>query len=109
VHFLDQLLLTGSGIGLLTTLPGLLAVLTPLAAQWSHASGLPPYTVLMLQVPVFSTVLFPWQSPPMMIAMQPGGVSIRDGTKVCLALAALTVVLLFPLDAGWWHLLLAMR
>jgi di/tricarboxylate transporter len=94
----------GALLGLLTTLPGLPAVLTPLAGQWAKLSGQPLYTVLMLQVPVFSTVFFPYQSPPMMIAMQIGGVSIKDGTKFCLAVAAVTLVVLLPLDLAWWFI-----
>jgi di/tricarboxylate transporter len=97
--------LTGVCIGLLTTLPGLPAVLTPVAGQFAHASGLPLYTVLMLQVPVFSTVFLPYQSPPMMIAMHMGGVSLRDGTRLCLCLASITVIALLPLDWMWWRLL----
>jgi len=95
----------GAAIGLLTTLPGLPAVLTPIAAQLARASGLPLYTVLMLQIPVFSTVFLPYQSPPMMIAMHLGGVSIKDGTRLCIALAAITLLILLPLDYCWWRLL----
>jgi di/tricarboxylate transporter len=94
-----------AGIGFLTTLPGLPAVLTPLAREFSQASGLPLYTVLMLQVPVFSTVFLPYQSPPMMIAMHFGGVRMIDGARLCLASAALTVFALLPLDFLWWRLL----
>lgn len=97
--------LTSTCIGLLTTLPGLPAVLTPIAAQFADASGLPLYMVLMLQVPVFSTVVLPYQSPPMMIAMHMGGVSLLDGTKLCIPLAAITVVALLPLDWMWRRLL----
>ena len=96
-------------VGFLTTLPGLPAVLTPLAQEFSRASGLPLLTVLMLQVPVFSTVFLPYQAPPMMIAMHLGGVSIRDGARLCLALAALTLVALLPLDFLWWHVLGVIR
>jgi len=96
-------------VGFLTTLPGLPAVLTPLAQEFSQASGLPLLTVLMLQVPVFSTVFLPYQAPPMMIAMHLGGVSIRDGARLCLALAALTLVALLPLDFLWWHVLGVIR
>jgi di/tricarboxylate transporter len=94
-----------SGIGLLTTLPGLPAVLTPVAEQVAHASGLPIETVLKLQVPVFATVFVPYQSPPMMIAMLTGGAAIRDGLKLCLVLSAITVVFILPLDFAWWWLL----
>ena len=95
----------GAALGLVTTLPGLPAVLSPLARDLSAATGLPLETVLMLQVPVFSTVFFPYQSPPFMIAMQLGGVGLRYGTRLCLAAAAVTLVVLMPLDYLWWRLL----
>jgi di/tricarboxylate transporter len=99
------LVVIGAAIGLVATLPGLPAVLTPLAGQLSSASGLPLYTVLMLQVPVFSTVLLPYQSPPMMIAMHLGGVGMRDGTRLTVAMTIITLVFLFPLDYLWWRVL----
>jgi len=95
----------GSAISMLTTLPALPAVLTPLAGQLAHASGLSLYTVLMLQVPAFSTVFLPYQSPPMMIAMHMGGVSLKDGARLCLVLAAITIVVVLPLDLLWWRVL----
>lgn len=95
----------GSAIGALTTLPGLPAVMTPLAGQLAHASGLSLYTVLMLQVLTFSTVFLPYQSPPMMIAMHMGGVSLRDGARLCLVLAVITILVLFPIDYVWWRIL----
>jgi len=95
----------GSIIGMMSTLPALPAVLTPLAGDLARATGLPLESVLMLQVPVFSTVLFPYQSPPIMIAMQLGGVGLRHGTRLCLAMTAITLVVLLPLDYVWWRLL----
>jgi di/tricarboxylate transporter len=95
----------GSIIGMMSTLPALPAVLTPLAGDLARATGLPLESVLMLQVPVFSTVLFPYQSPPIMIAMQLGGVGLRHGTRLCLAMTAITLVVLLPLDYFWWRLL----
>ncbi|VVE21038.1 SLC13 family permease [Pandoraea fibrosis] len=99
------LIAIGAAIGLVATLPGLPAVLTPLAGHLSAASGLPLYTVLMLQVPVFSTVLLPYQSPPMMIAMHLGGVGMRDGTRLTVVMTIITLVFLFPLDYLWWRVL----
>ncbi len=95
----------GAVLGLMSTLPALPAVMTPLARDLATATGLPLETVLMLQVPVFSTVFFPYQSPPIVIAMQLGGVGLRHGTRLCLALAAITVVVLLPLDYLWWRVL----
>ncbi|HYM04061.1 MAG TPA: SLC13 family permease [Stellaceae bacterium] len=94
-----------AGLGLITTLPGLPAVLTPLSSDFSAATGLPVATLLMLQVVVFSTVFMPYQSPPMMIAMHLGNVRLRDGAKLTLWLAAITIALLIPLDYLWWRLL----
>jgi di/tricarboxylate transporter len=102
---LAKLAAIGAGIGAITTLSGLPAVLTPLAQDFSAASGLPLHTVLMLQVVVFSTIFLPYQAPPMVIGMALGGASLRDGTRLCLALAAVTVVVLLPLDWLWWKLL----
>ncbi len=104
---INFLLLAGIAalVGLVTTLPGLPAVLTPLAGKWAELSGLSLYSVLMLQVPVFSTVFLPYQSPPMVIAMQVAGVSIKDATKLCLAVATVTVAVLLPIDLAWWWVL----
>jgi di/tricarboxylate transporter len=102
---LIKLAVIGAGIGVPTTLSGLPAVLTPLAQDFATASGLPLYTVLMLQVVVFSTVFLPYQAPPIMIGMQLGGASIRDGTRLCLPLAAITILVLLPLDWLWWRVL----
>ncbi len=102
---LAKLAAIGAGLGFVATLSGFPAVLTPLAQDFATASGIPLYTVLMLQVVIFSTVFLPYQSPPMMIGMQLGGASLRDGTRLCLPLAIFTVLVLIPLDYVWWRLL----
>jgi len=102
---LAKLTAIGGALGFVTTLSGFPAVLTPLAREFSAASGIPLYTVLMTQVVVFSTVFLPYQSPPMMIGMQLGHASLKDGARLCLPLAALTVLVLIPLDYLWWRLL----
>jgi hypothetical protein len=45
----------------------------------------------------------------MIIAMHLGGVSVRDGARLCLALAVLTLLALLPLDFLWRHVLGAIR
>ncbi len=92
-------------LSLLSTAPNVPAVLTPLADQLSVAMGLPLVTVLMMQVPAFSTVLFPFQGPPVVVAMQLGKVPVRDGIRATLAVAILTLLILLPLDFLWWQLL----
>ena len=92
-------------IGLFATLPGIPIILTPLAPELASLSGLSIDNVLMLQVLGFSTVFFPYQSPPLMIALQLGKVSLIEGTKFCLILSLATILLLFPLTYLWWKLL----
>lgn len=91
--------------GIFTTLPGVPAVLTPLAGKMAAASGLPVETVLMTQVLGFSTALFPYQSAPLVVAMQLGGESLLPALRLLLALAALSLTVLLPLDYLWWHVL----
>jgi hypothetical protein len=95
----------GAGLAALTTVTGVPAVLTPLAGEFANASGLPLLSVLMLEVVVFSTVFFPFQTPPMMIALQLGGVGTHPATRLTLSLAAITVLVLLPLDYVWWRML----
>jgi di/tricarboxylate transporter len=53
----------------------------------------------------FSTLLFRYQGPPLVVAMALGVVRFADATKMTLALAAVTVLVLMPLDYLWWRLL----
>ncbi|WP_205704109.1 SLC13 family permease [Kerstersia gyiorum] len=95
----------GTLVALFTTLPGVPAIMTPLAASLSDTTGLPIATVLMSQVLAFSNVILPYQSPPLLVAIQLGKIDLRAATRICLALAAVTLLVLTPLDLLWWHLL----
>lgn len=106
-HFLSYVSLTFTSLitGVVTTLPGVPAVLTPLAAKMAHASGLPLKTVLMTQVLGFSTTIFPYQSAPLVVAMQLAGIRLAPALKLSLVLAVITLVVLLPLDFWWWRAL----
>ncbi len=92
-------------LALVTTSTALAAVMTPLAAGIAEATGLPLETVLMTEVIGFSTVLLPYQSAPIVIVMQLAGVRFRDGVRLTLTLAAVTLVVLLPLNYVWWSIL----
>jgi len=102
-----MLLITGLGtvLALLTTQPGSPLLLTPLAGNLAEATALPLEKVLMMQVLGFSTVVFPYQTPPVVIGMQLAGVRLATGMKFCFAIFVLTVLLLIPLDILWWKLI----
>jgi di/tricarboxylate transporter len=92
-------------VSLLTTLPGAPAVLTPMAGQMAEASGLSVEAVLMSQVLGFSNPILPYQSAPMVVAMQLGGERLGPAQALCLWLAGITILVLLPLDFLWWRLL----
>jgi len=46
-----------------------------------------------------------YQASPIVVAMGMDRVPARDGLRLCLALAAITFVVLMPLDYGWFELL----
>ncbi|MDX5593259.1 SLC13 family permease [Pseudovibrio sp. SPO723] len=99
--------LTGisSLVALVTNLPGVPAVMTPMAQDLAALTGLPLSTVLMTQVLAFSNVFLPYQAPPLVAAMQIGNLTIGAVTKVCLTLFFIGAFVLWPLDLLWWHLL----
>ncbi|WP_110684831.1 SLC13 family permease [Salinicola aestuarinus] len=90
-------------LGLLVTLPGVPAVLTPLAPQLADVTGWSAEATVMSQVLGFSTVVLPYQSPPLVIGLLTSGLSMRHAVRVTLPLALITVGLLWPLDYLWWQ------
>ena len=91
--------------GLMTTIPGVPTVLTPMAPALAAASGFSLKAVLMTQVIGFSTVIFPYQIGSLVVAMLLSGERLGHLLKITLPLALLTFVLILPLDYLWWRLL----
>ncbi len=91
--------------GALATMPSVPAILTPMATGMAEMSGMSVYTVVMTQVLGFSTILLPYHSAPLIIAMQIAGLPPGKIIKPIFYLALLTILLLFPLDYLWWRFL----
>ena len=100
-----SLAITSTLTGVATTVPGAPAVLTPLAGDMAQVSGLSIKTILMSQVLGFSTVIFPYQAPPLVVGMQLAGESLKSALKLCLLLAVITIFILLPLNYLWWIIL----
>jgi di/tricarboxylate transporter len=92
-------------IGLATTQPNVPAVLTPLAPGLAEQAGWPLMSVVMAEVIGFSTVVLPYQAPPIIVGLAMGGVPAGKAVRLSLALTAATVLVLIPLDFAWWWLL----
>ena len=91
--------------GMFTTVPSAPAVLTPMAGDLATLTGYGVMTVLMTQVVGFSTVMFPYQVGPLVVAMQLSGEKLDHLVKVTVPLALITLVVLVPIDFLWWKLL----
>lgn len=102
---LISLVLASMGVGLAGTIVSIPAVMTPLAGGVAEATGMPLEVVLMTQAVAYSTVLLPYQLPPMLIAAQVSRLGLGVTSRFCLLLAALTILMLLPLDYLWWSAL----
>ncbi|WP_176085456.1 SLC13 family permease [Martelella sp. HB161492] len=91
--------------GMVTTLPGVPAVLAPLAAELSHLTGFSVTAVLMTQVVGFSTVMLPYQAAPLMVGLQVTGQPVSRMIRITLPLSLITIAVLLPLDFLWWKLI----
>ena len=87
---------------LLTTNPGVPAVLSPLALEFAAATGMGLETVLMTQVVGFTNVILPYQASPLVVAMAMGGVRLVDGVKMTLITTVFGLFVLIPLNYLWW-------
>jgi len=97
--------LAGTITGLITTLPAMPAVFVQFSDVLSHVSGIPVDSVINLQVLGFSTVLLPYQAPPIVVGMQLAGEKFSHAAKVCILLAGITILFLYPIDFIWWKIL----
>jgi anion transporter len=90
-------------VGLVTTNPAQPAVVAPLAQQFAEAAGWPLNTALMTMAVGFSTMLLPYQVPPAVVGISTAGMSMRTVLRLVLPLAAVSVVVLLPINYLWWR------
>ncbi len=95
----------GMAMGLVTTVPGQPAIMTTLAADIAATTGWPLKSVLMTQPISWSMAPFAYELPPLILAANMGGVSMRRLARLLLAMAALTWIAMMPLQYLWWQAL----
>lgn len=95
-----------AAIGLFTTLPGIPALVSPSLDLISPiVNESTAHLVMMLPI-AFSTLLLPFQAPPVVVAMQLSGLKLGTVTKYCLLMATMTCVILYPIDYYWFQYVL---
>lgn len=92
-------------IGLVTTLPSIPAVFTPLAGSIADSLDWPLDAALLAQVPAFVIFLFPFQAPPVLVGLAVLGVPLGAAMRLMLRYFAVAALVLSPLHYLWGRLL----
>ncbi|SBT17041.1 Inner membrane protein YbhI [Marinomonas gallaica] len=105
-HVLNLALVTAISllVGIIANLSSIPAIITPLAADLADITGLSSYAIVMSEVMAFSTVLLPYQAPPLITAMALGKLPLSIVSKVCLITFVITLFVLLPLNILWWQI-----
>ncbi|MGA0032238.1 MAG: SLC13 family permease [Burkholderiales bacterium] len=91
--------------GLITTNPSQPALLAPLAGHIAEATGWPIKTALMTIAIGFSTLILPYQVPPVVVGLQVAHLSVRTALGITAVLALISIVALIPLSYLWWRVI----
>jgi hypothetical protein len=91
----------GMLISMATTVPGEPVIVATLARDISAATGWPVSTVLLTQTVNWSMVPFPYELPPMVVAVRMAGVRLGQATRLLLAMTVLAWVVTLPLQFVW--------
>ncbi|HYH42874.1 MAG TPA: SLC13 family permease, partial [Burkholderiales bacterium] len=97
------LALLSTATGALVTNVAQPALLAPLASHFAEATGWPLKAALMTIVLGFTTAIFPFQVPPMVVGVQVAGLRLRRVLRMTVPLAAVSLAVLLPLNYFWWR------
>ncbi len=88
-------------VAIFTTMPAAPSVLVPMADALAEASGWSRNGVLMTQVATWMIFPFPYQAPPVVVAMVLGDLRIAPIIKMLVTYMIVGVILLLPLHYLW--------
>lgn len=93
----------GMGLGIAVGMPGQPAIMSALAPGIADATGWPISGALMVQMTTWSTAIFPYEVPPMVVAMFLARVPMNKVVPLMVIMAALTWLIIAPLQYLWWR------
>jgi anion transporter len=79
------------------------ALLAPLASHFAESAGWPLKAALMTIVLGFTTAVFPFQVPPMVVGVQVAGLRLQRVLRMTVPLAIISVTVLLPINYFWWR------
>lgn len=79
------------------------ALLAPLASHFADAAGWPLKAALMTIVLGFTTAIFPFQVPPVVVGVQVAGLGLRRVLRMTVPLALVSLLVLMPINYFWWR------
>ncbi len=92
-------------VGIFTTMPAQPAILVPMAGAMAEASGWPLLSVAMTAVPTWSMMLFPYQGPPIVLAVALCNLRVGWVMKALFVYFVIAAAVLLPLHFQWGRLL----
>jgi di/tricarboxylate transporter len=93
----------GMGMGLVTTMPGAPAIMSALSGHIAEATGWPILTAVMAQAHTWAMSLFPYQLPPMIVAMYLSRIRAPQVIALLFAVTAAMWLIAVPLQYLWWR------
>lgn len=91
--------------GAVATMPGIAAVLVPLAGDVAAVTGLGLEAIFRAYVLGYATAFLPYQLPPVIVGLGLAQVPIAAAARATLVTAALSIPLTWPLALLWWRLI----
>ena len=79
------------------------ALLAPLASHFAEAAGWPLKAALMTIVLGFTTAVFPFQVPPMLVGVQIAGLRLARVLRITVPVALVSLLVLLPINYFWWR------
>jgi di/tricarboxylate transporter len=77
--------------------------MAPLAGHFAEAAGWPLKAALMTMALGFTTLILPFQVPPVMVGVQIAGIRLRTVLRLSVPLMLVSFVVLLPLNYFWWR------